>query len=373
MMKKLLSLLMIFALVLVMPALAEEMYGICTTPTSDGAAYVRRTAGEGQPIVGSARNGDQLKILYKGNTWHKVQVVRTGVSGWMYGAYITFTDSVTEINHPGTVSSNAGYANFRRGPGTDTALICRLNNGTPLQVLRKTGSWYYVYHEAKNTYGYISAGLVQLGLDVPEWTGGIEGNAQVESSDGFANLRRGPGTGYGIVVELQNGVRVEMLETSGNWTRVNVPASHHYGWVYADLLRADSDTLGLVYDTGSVNSADGFANLRTDPGTNYPVLAKLYNDVLVSMLETKGDWVEVQLSDAGQTGWVYAKLLQTVESRGTMVTTGNVNLRSGPGVEYAQKTKLEKGTAVSVLSTSGNFARVNAAGWIGWVSLNYLK
>ena len=70
---------------------------------------------------------------------------------------------------------------------------------------------------------------------------------------------------------------------------------------------------------------------------------------------------------------MYAKLVETVKHEGTMVTTGNVNMRSGPGTDYAKRTVIAKNTLVTVLSTHGDFARVNPNGWIGYISLSYLK
>ena len=210
MFRKILSALLIGAMLLTMavPALAETLYGTVVTPTKDGAAYVRRVAGAGQPIVGSAKNGDQLIILKKGNTWHRVKVVRTGVSGWMYGDYVRFSAATTDINQPGKVASSAGYANFRTGAGTDSTVISRLNNGSQLNVISKTGSWYYVYHAASGNYGYVSANLVSLTADD---TGVSTATATVQSSDGFANLRKGPSTNYGIVAPLYNGTAVEIV------------------------------------------------------------------------------------------------------------------------------------------------------------------
>lgn len=367
-----------------MPALADTLYGVVTTPTSDGAAYVRRVAGVGQPIVGSAKNGDQLVILKKGNTWHKVQVVRTGVTGWMYGRYISFSTTATDINQPGVVASNAGYANFRTGAGTNSTIIAQLNNGSSLNVISKTGNWYYVYYAATNTYGYISANLVSLKAASGA---AATGSAEVFSNDGYANLRKGAGTNYGVVTKLYNGTAVEIVSASGNWSRVNVPSTNQYGYVYTSLLStsdASSDTdwtNGWVnswtnadaYTTGKIASSDGYANFRTGAGTSHSVIAKLYNDVLVSILDSEGNWYKVQLSDAGQTGYVHKSLVEEVDSLGTKTATNNVNMRTGPGINYDKKTVITKGTPVSILSTSGSFAHVNAQGWIGYVSLNYLK
>ena len=386
MFRKLISAFLICALLLVtaVPALADTLYARVTTPTADGAVYVRRVAGVGQPIVGSAKSGAQLIVLKKGNTWHRVKVVRTGVSGWVYGQYITFDSSATTVDQPGTVASSDGYANFRTGPGTKHSIIAPLNNGTKLTVINKTGSWYYVYCASKASYGYISANLVKVGSSSSGSTssgstGTAVSTATVSSSDGFANLRKGPGTNYGIVSALYNGTKVETVSSSGNWTRVNVPSTNQYGYVYTKLLKTGSSAStskplqGSVYETGRINSSDGFANFRTGPSTSKSVIAKLYNNVYVSILSKDGNWYKVQLSDAGQTGYVYAKLVETVKHEGTMITTGNVNMRSGPGTDYAKRTVIAKNTLVTVLSTHGDFARVNANGWIGYISLSYLK
>ena len=306
-------------------------------------------------------------------------MVRTGVTGWMYGKYVSFTNAGTSINQPGKVSSNAGYANFRTGPSTSSSIITQLSNGASLNVISKTGSWYSVYYAPTNTYGYVSANLVSL--TTSSSGSAASRSATVSSSDGFANLRKGAGTNYGVVTKLYNGTAVEIVSQSGNWSRVNVPSTNQYGYVYTKLLRTSDGDIEWVngwnsanaYTTGKISSSDGYANFRTGAGTNYSVMAKLYNDVLVSILDTSGNWYKVQLSDAGQTGYVHKNLVKKLDAQGTRTTTGNVNLRTGPGTNYERKTVISKGTPVSILSTSGNFARVNAQGWIGYVSLNYLK
>ena len=93
-MKRLISLITVLILIATVAAPAfAETYAYVKTPTKDGTVYVRKVAGAGQPIMGVANNGDALIILKKGNTWHRVRVIRTGVEGYMYGAYIHFISS----------------------------------------------------------------------------------------------------------------------------------------------------------------------------------------------------------------------------------------------------------------------------------------
>jgi uncharacterized protein YraI len=54
------------------------------------------------------------------------------------------------------------------------------------------------------------------------------------------------------------------------------------------------------------------------------------------------------------------------------VATGTVNVRSGPGIEYAKISTLQKGTLVDVTECDGGFCFVEKPGTDGWVSASYL-
>lgn len=54
-------------------------------------------------------------------------------------------------------------------------------------------------------------------------------------------------------------------------------------------------------------------------------------------------------------------------------TTGNVNVRSGPGTGYARVGTLPAGTAVTVRGCEENWCSVRRGGLHGWVSANFLS
>lgn len=60
-------------------------------------------------------------------------------------------------------------------------------------------------------------------------------------------------------------------------------------------------------------------------------------------------------------------------------TTGNVHVRKGPGLDYAEMGTLEKGTLISYLGSTKKDERgvkwykINYNGKVGWVSSKYSK
>jgi len=54
------------------------------------------------------------------------------------------------------------------------------------------------------------------------------------------------------------------------------------------------------------------------------------------------------------------------------ITTGSVNLRSGPGVKYAKRSTIPAGYRLDVGRCRGNWCRVSSARGTGWVSARYI-
>ncbi|MBB3146062.1 uncharacterized protein YraI [Phyllobacterium trifolii] len=54
-------------------------------------------------------------------------------------------------------------------------------------------------------------------------------------------------------------------------------------------------------------------------------------------------------------------------------TTGNVNLRTGPGTRYARVGTLSEGTRINVLGCQPSWCHVATQGVRGWLSANYVQ
>lgn len=125
------------------------------------------------------------------------------------------------VNSPGD-----GYLNLRTGPGSNYAIIRPMTHGSTVETLEWAGNWVRVRH-ASGDVGWAFAKY--LGRAVSPYK-------QVYSpSDGYLNLRTGPGTQYNIIRRMYNWEGVKLLEIKGNWARVRHD-SGATGWAHRRYL-----------------------------------------------------------------------------------------------------------------------------------------
>lgn len=126
---------------------------------------------------------------------------------------------------------------------------------------------------------------------------------------------------------------------------------------------------------GLVDTGGGRLNVRASPSTGGAWVASLTSGETVTLLEKTGEWWRVEYA-AGKTGYCHGAYLTVTSTATATVATGQstLNVRSGPATSYARIGSLKSGTAVIVLSTSGDFCRILYAGnRTGYVSRAYLK
>ncbi len=129
------------------------------------------------------------------------------------------------VNSPGD-----GYLNLRSGPGSQFQILRPMMHGTAVEVLEVNGKWSRVRHEPSGAEGWAFSRYLEA----------FDGAAPVRyvfsPSDGYLNLRSGPGTGFAIIRRMQNHEFVEILERRGAWVRVS-HQSGDTGWAFAKYLR----------------------------------------------------------------------------------------------------------------------------------------
>ena len=205
-------------------ALADTLYGVIKTPSRDGSVNLRAKAGVSQAIIGWAKNGDEVEVVYEGNTWHRVQLIKNGKTGWIYGRYLRITDSVSSGSPTGVRVSGSvaqimtkypnSTVNLRRGAGTKYSVVGEYGRGTRMEILDESGNWYKVQFAGSGKEGWISKNYVSLGLEA--------------RTTGRVNLRRGAGTGYTVLRTLKNGQSVTVTWVGEKWSKVEVGGESGY-------------------------------------------------------------------------------------------------------------------------------------------------
>ena len=226
-MKRLTAMMVLVMLVCAMfasAALADPQYGVIKTPTRDGSVNLRAKAGVTQAIVGWAKNGDEVEVVYEGNTWHKVRLIKDGKTGWVYGRYLKMTDSVSAGSMTGVQVSGSvaqvmtkypnSTVNLRYGPGTKYAVVGEFGRGTRMEILDESGNWYKVQIAGSGVEGWMSKNYVSLGLEA--------------RTTGRVNLRRGAGTGYTVIRTLKNGQDVTVTWVGEKWSKVEAGGESGY-------------------------------------------------------------------------------------------------------------------------------------------------
>jgi uncharacterized protein YraI len=245
--------------------------------------------------------------------------------------------------------------------------------------------------------GRILAAILAATLLMVALTGTALAGGTVTATGGDSYVRTGPGLGFATLGVLHNGESAEYLDdTQYDWRGVAwyciAFEDMGDGWVssrYTELYEDGGSYWGLCVE------ATGRVNVRSGPGIGYEDMGTLIEGERIEYLNvTKYDsrgvawykalfytndvvWVSSQLSElvfgepgGGDTGdatysgiWVEA--------------TGDLNIRSGPGLGYQDKGTMGKGDVAEYLNDyeiderGVVWYKVRFGTKIGWVSSRY--
>lgn len=150
---------------------APQFYGQVSDP--DGYTNIRRGPGTNYPIVRQYNSGDYLYYTPQKNGWSLVYsgVKASTFMGYMHTSRIVRIDpnSGSSYSSSGSSYSSSGgnyhegyivdpvddYVNIRKGPGTNYAIVGRLDTYTDVYYTTTGSNWYKVYDGNYNYLGYV--------------------------------------------------------------------------------------------------------------------------------------------------------------------------------------------------------------------------
>jgi uncharacterized protein YgiM (DUF1202 family) len=197
-----------------------------------------------------------------------------------------------------------------------------------------------------------------------------------------AALYAGPGLGFWNIGGLRRNVVVPVTGVSADRAFWYVETSIGNGYVRAQDVAVTGGESVAVIDPGLTASiTTGVANVRGGPGPDAKRLGSLPGGQQFYVLSQQpdGGWIEIRWKYG--TGWVKAELTSlagstpvaaapTTDGPYAIVDTGNLNVRSGPGLQYTILGSVAGGDILPILGRTegGVWLLVSTVYGEGWVN-----
>ncbi|HSQ89703.1 C40 family peptidase [Romboutsia sp.] len=133
----------------------------------------------------------------------------------------------------GTVTASA--LNVRSGASIENARITKVYKGNKVEILSSSNGWYNIKLNNEQK-GWVSSKYIKEGSSSRNDSQVSQGTAKVKASS--LNIRKGPSTSYSKIGSLSNGQIVDILEKSGDWTKIKTSGALT-GWVSNTYLTSN--------------------------------------------------------------------------------------------------------------------------------------
>ncbi|MGG5460729.1 SH3 domain-containing protein [Clostridium sp. B9] len=314
---------------------------------------------------------------------------------------------------------NASALNIRETPSTSGRILYKFNRNQVVNIYEEINGWYKVDYieDLKKKYGYVSKDYIQVTGQLPDGSGdsgdGNEGDngesidkkGKVTGISSKLNVRKGPGTEYGVIGYLTNNEEVHVNYEKDGWYNITFDGSKR-GYVSKkyitlnsggnpveppvdppvdpDLPPTSEDKIGAVKVGSSLN-------VRSGPGSSYGVIGSLRNNDKVTITKEVNGWYEIKFN--GKKGYVskqYITIIQEGETSkpeppvdpeippvsdkkiGKVRVGSSLNMRSGPGSNYSVVGTLRNNDKVEIIREVNGWYEIIFAGKNGYASKQYI-
>ena len=306
--------------------------------------YVNFRSGPGTNYSskGVIASGTTVTVTDRSNSqWYAVRLAN-GSTGYIFAQYLKVTGTSSATPTPTQAPSNDGTVqakltadvNLRRGAGTNYGVIKVIGTGTTVTVTDASNSQWYKVKLSDGTEGYLFSEYLKVtsgNIDsakpsaTPTPTPAPSNGTVQAKTTSDLNVRKGPGTSYGIIKVIDMNVTVTITEaTNSSWYKVKLSDGTE-GYLAAQYLKITSGDINSVKpgnsgddNTNNGNNSNAPAtdeyvrvtvglNLRSEPNTSCKVLTVLSTGTVLNVLDRKtSGWVHVRTT-GGAEGYVSAE------------------------------------------------------------------
>ena len=327
--------------------------------------YVNFRSGPGTNYSskGVIASGTTVTVTDRSNSqWYAVRLAN-GSTGYIFAQYLKVTGTSSATPTPTQAPSNDGTVqakltadvNLRRGAGTNYGVIKVIGTGTTVTVTDASNSQWYKVKLSDGTEGYLFSEYLKVtsgNIDsakpsaTPTPTPAPSNGTVQAKTTSDLNVRKGPGTSYGIIKVIDMNVNVTVTEaTNSSWYKVKLSDGTE-GYLAAQYLKITSGDINSVKpgNSGDDNTNNGNSsntpatdeyvrvtvglNLRSKPNTSCKVLTVLSTGTVLNVLDRKtSGWVHVRTT-GGAEGYVSAEYVTAYDpsSSSASISVSSVDL-----------------------------------------------
>ena len=327
--------------------------------------YVNFRSGPGTNYSskGVIASGTTVTVTDRSNSqWYAVRLAN-GSTGYIFAQYLKVTGTSSATPTPTQAPSNDGTVqakltadvNLRRGAGTNYGVIKVIGTGTTVTVTDASNSQWYKVKLSDGTEGYLFSEYLKVtsgNIDsakpsaTPTPTPAPSNGTVQAKTTSDLNVRKGPGTSYGIIKVIDMNVTVTVTEaTNSSWYKVKLSDGTE-GYLAAQYLKITSGDINSVKpgnsgddNTNNGNNSNAPAtdeyvrvtvglNLRSEPNTSCKVLTVLSTGTVLNVLDRKtSGWMHVRTT-GGAEGYVSAEYVTAYDpsSSSASISVSSVDL-----------------------------------------------
>ena len=262
-------------------------------------------------------------------THHTVRRTVALVAALVTVLAVSFASAGTAVSaadvQKGSVTVKA--LNVRKSPGTGYAIINVIYKDDAVEIVKTENGWHRI-RQGKNNYGWISAEYIRIGTDNGKKTTSKTSTKKTAADKtsgkftvigSYTNLRKGAGTGYGVIKRLTYGTSGYIMEKKGSWYRVKLNNSKT-GWVYKQYIKVSGYNGSSESAAKSDNSKSkkiivsaSTVNVRSSPSTSGKLVATIRKNEVYSFSEVKDGWYKI-VTPSGESGYVTGKYVDQFKS-----------------------------------------------------------
>jgi N-acetylmuramoyl-L-alanine amidase len=308
-------------------ATAETSTATINTPTLN----VRGGPGLSYNVVKQVHKGEKFSILERKNDWLKIKLSGHS-SGWVAEWLVSTkgtSNATSGSSNTKTALIKGNGVNVRSQPSTNSSIIGKVNNGHKVTIVSESGNWYKIKHSNKNAWIHRDYVTFQSSTEP------FIANTSTTSKTGVVlvsslNIRDKASLSGQVVGSIKRGNTITILSESNGWYEILLSTGTK-GWVanyYISLHSAPSSQQSVSKPNQSsskkVQILENGTNLRSGPSTSNRVVARANAGDTFDLIETKGDWYQIKLSN-NKVAYIAGWLASVSGSRAQVERPGGVN------------------------------------------------